>query len=82
MVNGYESMDTEENPEDGCSDSNNRTAGQRDSYCSGNQEQLPGDDDTSQQQQVPTTTISTIALQSGDTRLVIALLQVRNVVYH
>lgn len=38
------------------------------------------DEDTPQQQvAVPTTTISTIAVQSGETRVVIALLQVRNI---
>ena len=36
------------------------------------------DEDTPQQIISPTTTISTIAVQSGETRVVIALLQVRN----
>lgn len=36
------------------------------------------DEDTPQQITSPTTTISTIAVQSGETRVVIALLQVRN----
>lgn len=37
------------------------------------------DEDAPQQITSPTTTISTIAMQSGETRVVIALLQVRNI---
>ena len=76
-MNGYETMEATDNPEDHGPEPNNRTTGERDSYCTGDTLQRPRADGTTQQQ-VPTTTISTIALQSGDTRLVIALLQVRD----
>ena len=66
MVNGYESMKTEENYED-VGERNQ----QADSLANGSEE-------ISSSQPPTTTTIGTIALQSGDTRLVIALLQVRD----
>lgn len=80
MVNGYESMEAEDNNEDGGPDPSSR-ASEEGSYCAGDSMERPRGEDTPQPQ-VPTTTISTIALQSGDTRLVIALLQVRHVEDH
>ena len=66
MVNGYESMETEENHEDA------REGNQQvDSLANATE-------DITSSQPPATTTIGTIALQSGDTRLVIALLQVRD----
>lgn len=41
---------------------------------------IQNEEDTLQRITAQTTTISTIAVQSGETRIVIALLQVRNVV--
>lgn len=70
MVDGYDSMEPGENAE-GHPDSNSQTNDH--SFCEDDLERAKD----SNSQQTPTTTISTIALQSGDTRLVIALLQVR-----
>lgn len=64
MVNGCESVDMEENHED---------AGDRQGDFLANRSE-----EISSSQPPVTTTIGTIALQSGGTRLVIALLQVRN----
>ncbi|XP_057334956.1 titin isoform X6 [Microplitis mediator] len=68
MVDGYDSMEPGENAE-GHPDSNSQTNDH--SFCEDDLERAKD----SNSQQTPTTTISTIALQSGDTRLVIALLQ-------
>lgn len=65
MVDGPDSMEAHTLPE-GSSEMNSGMVMQR-------------AEDTPQQIITPTTTISTIAVQSGDTRVVIALLQVRNV---
>ncbi|XP_033210464.1 titin isoform X2 [Belonocnema kinseyi] len=62
MVNGYESMETEESHED---------AGERNQQVSS----ANASEDNTSSQPPATTTIGTIALKSGDTRLVIALLQ-------
>lgn len=62
MVNGPESM--EMHPEGSAGEMNSGIVMQR--------------DEGTQQIISPTTTISTIVVQSGDTRVVIALLQVRN----
>lgn len=64
MVNGCESVDMEENRED--------VDVQQGDFLANRSEEI------SSSQSPVTTTIGTIALQSGDTRLVIALLQVRN----
>lgn len=71
MVDGYDSMEPGENPE-GHTNSDSQTNDR--SFCENDLERAKDSDF----QPTPTTTISTIALQSGDTRLVIALLQVRN----
>lgn len=63
MVDGHDSMETTENSE-GCREKESRTV-------------VESNEDAPQQTTSPTTTISTIAVQSGETRLVIALLQVR-----
>lgn len=64
MVDGSDSMEAHMQPE-GSVEMNSEIVMQR-------------DEDTPQQIISPTTTISTIAVQSGETRVVIALLQVRN----
>jgi len=64
MVNGPDSMEAHVHPE-GSIETNSEIVMQR-------------DEDTPQQVISPTTTISTIAVQSEETRVVIALLQVRN----
>lgn len=64
MVDGSDSMEAHMQPE-GSVEMNSEIAMQR-------------DEETPQQIISPTTTISTIAVQSGETRVVIALLQVRN----
>lgn len=64
MVDGPDSMEAHVHPE-GSVEMNSGIVMQR-------------DEDTPQQIISPTTTISTIAVQSGETRVVIALLQVRN----
>lgn len=64
MVDGPDSMEAHVHPEESV-EMNSGIVMQR-------------DEDTSQQIISPTTTISTIAVQSGETRVVIALLQVRN----
>jgi hypothetical protein len=64
MVDGPDIMEAHAHPEES-GETNPGTMMQRDA-------------DTSQQITSPTTTISTIAVQSGETRVVIALLQVRS----
>lgn len=66
MVDGHDSMETAENSE-GPREKESRTM-------------VESNEDGTQQTTSPTTTISTIAVQSGETRLVIALLQVRGIV--
>lgn len=67
MVDGHDSMETTENSE-GPREKESRTM-------------VESNEDAPQQTTSPTTTtISTIAVQSGETRLVIALLQVRGIV--
>nr|XP_012144065.1 PREDICTED: muscle M-line assembly protein unc-89 isoform X8 [Megachile rotundata] len=61
MVDGHDSMETTENS-DGPREKESRTV-------------VESNEDAPQQTTSPTTTISTIAVQSGETRLVIALLQ-------
>lgn len=63
MVDGPESMEVHVHPEE--SDEMNSGIMMR------------RNEETSQRTSPPTTTISTIAVQSGETRVVIALLQVR-----
>lgn len=65
MVDGADSMEAHVHPE-GSVEMNSGRVMQR-------------EEDTPQQIISPTTTISTIAVQSGETRVVIALLQVRNI---
>ncbi|OAD58515.1 Muscle M-line assembly protein unc-89 [Eufriesea mexicana] len=64
MVDGHDSMETTENSE-GPREKESRTM-------------VESNEDAPQQTTSPTTTISTIAVQSGETRLVIALLQRRH----
>lgn len=66
MVDGHDSMETMENSEGPC-EKESRTV-------------VESNEDVPHQTTSPTTTISTIAVQSGETRLVIALLQVRSIV--
>lgn len=68
MVDGHDSMETAENSE-GPREKESRTM-------------VESNEDGTQQTTSPTTTISTIAVQSGETRLVIALLQVRGIVLY
>jgi len=65
MVDGPDIMETHAHPEESA-ETNPETV------------QMQKNADTSQQITSPTTTISTIAVQSGETRVVIALLQVRS----
>lgn len=65
MVDGPDSMEAHAHSE-GSGEMDSETA------------MMQRDEDTPQQITSPTTTISTIAMQSGETRVVIALLQVRN----
>jgi len=67
MVDGSDSMEVHMQPEESV-EMNSEIVMQR-------------DEETPQQIISPTTTISTIAVQSGETRVVIALLQVRNMRY-
>lgn len=66
MVDGHDSMETTENSE---------VPREKESRT-----MVESNEDAPQQTTSPTTTISTIAVQSGETRLVIALLQVRGIV--
>lgn len=68
MVNGYESMEADDDVDD-TSDANPETVS--------HETRKPGIPEGTNEDTPKSTTIGTIALQSGETRLVIALLEVR-----
>lgn len=81
MIDVYESTDAEENPNEGDTHETNSQSNHR-TFVNNTVDHVTHEGSSSPQQKTPpTTTISTIALQSGDTRLVIALLQVRQFIH-
>lgn len=79
MVDGQDSIETSESNADERRGDEQSTTDQAER--NGNGEQRSREVHENQENVTPTTTISTIAVQSGDTRLVIALLQVRHILF-